>query len=105
MMTTIFQLPLQNTAQNFTITLSGIIYTFTLQYRNIDQGGWILDIGDVNNIPILQGIPLITGANLLNKYRYLGFLGGLYVQTTTNPDAIPTFTNIGIDGQLYYVTA
>lgn len=104
-MTTIFQLPLQNTPQTFTITLSSIIYTFTLIYRNVDQGGWILDIGDENNVPILQGIPLVTGVNLLAKYPYLGFVGGLFVQTTTDPNAVPTFTNIGIDGQLYYVTA
>lgn len=104
-MTTIFQLPIQNTAQTFTVTLSGVIYTFTLQYRNIDQGGWVLDIGDVTNTPILQGIPLVTGTDLLGKYAYLGFVGGLYVQTTTDPDAVPTFDNIGIDGQLYYVTA
>lgn len=104
-MTTIFQLPLQNTAQTFTVTLSGTIYTFTLQYRNVDQGGWILDIGDSTNTPILQGVPLVTGVNLLKKYQYLGFIGGLFVQTTTDPDAVPTFTNIGLDGQLYYVTA
>lgn len=104
-MSTIFQLPLQNTPQTFTTTLSGIIYTLTLQYQNVVQGGWTLDIGDVNNIPILQGIPLVTGVNLLGKYNYLGFLGGLYVQTTTDPDAVPTFQNIGIDGQVYYVTS
>lgn len=104
-MSTIFQLPLQNTSQTFTTTLSGIIYTLTLQYQNVVQGGWTLDIGDVNNVPILQGIPLVTGVNLLGKYNYLGFLGGLYVQTTTDPDAVPTFQNIGIDGQVYYVTS
>jgi hypothetical protein len=104
-MTTIFQLPLQVTAQSFSVTLSGASYTFTLQYRNIDQGGWILDIADANANPILQGIPLVTGANLLDKYAYLGFVGGLYVQTTSDPDAVPTFTNIGVDGLLYYVTA
>lgn len=104
-MTTIFQLPLQTTAQVFSVTLSGIIYTFTIQYRDIDQGGWVLDIGDSSNVPILQGIPLVTGVNLLAKYQYLGFIGGLYVQTTTDPDAVPTFTNLGTDGQLYYVTA
>jgi hypothetical protein len=103
-MSTIFQSPLQNAAQIFTITLSGTTYTFTIQYRNISQGGWVMDIGDVNNNPIVQGIPLVTGVNLLDKYQYLGFVGGIYVQTTTDPDAVPTFTNLGIDGQMYYVT-
>lgn len=104
-MSTIFQLPLQITAQTFSITLSGIIYNLTFQYRDAIEGGWILDIGDVNNVPILQGVPLVTGVNLLAKYQYLGFIGGLYVQTTTDPDAVPTFENLGTDGQVYYVTA
>jgi hypothetical protein len=103
--TTITQLPLQNTLQTFSITLSGTVYNLTLIYRNIDQGGWVLDIADVNNTPILQGIPLVTGVNLLSKYKYLGFVGGLYVQTTSDPDTVPTFDNLGIDGQVYYVTA
>lgn len=104
-MSTIFQLPIQTTAQIFSITLSGVIYTLTIQYRNDPNAGWVLDIGDVNNNAIVQGIPLITGANLLGKYAYLGFVGGLYVQTTTDPDAVPTFDNLGTDGQIYYVTS
>lgn len=104
-MSTIFQVPVQTTGQVFTITLSGVIYTFTLLYRNVDQGGWVLDIGDANNNPIVQGIPLVTGTDLLAQYVYLGFVGGLYVQTTTDPDAVPTFTNLSVDSQLYYVTA
>jgi hypothetical protein len=104
-MTTIFQVPVQTTGQTFTVTLSGVIYTFTIQYRNVPEAGWVLDIGDANNNPLVQGIPLITGADLLAQYTYLGFVGGLYVQTTTDPDAVPTFTNLGTDGQVYYVTA
>jgi len=90
--------------QQFTITLSGVTYTLTLQYRNISAGGWVLDIGDSNNNPIIQGIPLVTGANLLAQYAYLGFTGALWVQTQDDPDAVPTFENLGIDGQVYYVT-
>jgi len=49
-------------------------------------------------------VPLVTGANLLKKYAYLGFVGALWVQTLDNPDAVPTFQNLGSDGQLFYVT-
>jgi hypothetical protein len=104
-MSTIFQLPLQTTAQIFSITLSGVIYTLTIQYRNDPNAGWILDIGDVNNNPIVQGIPLVTGVDLLAQYTYLGFVGGLFVQTTSDADAVPTFNNLGTDGQVYYVTS
>jgi hypothetical protein len=103
-MTSFFAVPLQPQPQIFTIQLSGVTYTLTLRYRSIDQGGWVLDIGDTNNNPIAQGIPLITGSNLLAQYAYLGFVGALWVQTLSNPDVVPTFKNLGSDGQLFYVT-
>ena len=97
-------IPLQAQPQTFSITLSGVTYNLTVQYRNVAMGGWILDIADSNNNPIAQGIPLVTGANLLAQYAYLGFVGALWVQTQSDPDAVPTFANLGTDGQLYYVT-
>jgi predicted Zn-dependent protease with MMP-like domain len=103
-MASYFSIPLQAQPQTFTINLSGTTYTFVLNYRNTTMGGWVLDINDVNNNPIVQGLPLITGANLLAKYTYLGFTGALWVQTADNPDAVPTFQNLGTDGLLYYVT-
>lgn len=46
---------------------------------------------------------MVTGADLLAQYGYLGFGGSLYVQTVQNPDATPTFTNLGTDCNLYWV--
>jgi uncharacterized protein DUF6983 len=103
-MTTFFQIPIPAPPLVETVTLSGTVYTLTLQYRNTLEGGWILDIGDSNNNPIVTGIPLVTGSNLLAQYAYLGFIGGLFVQTTSDPDAVPTFDNLGTDGLLWYVT-
>jgi hypothetical protein len=103
-MGTYFTVPLQSQPQTMTIALSGVTYTLALNYRNVDQGGWVLDIGDSNNVPIVQGLPLVTGANLLAQYAYLGFVGALWVQTLDDPDAVPTFENLGSDGLLFYVT-
>lgn len=101
----IFEIPLQvGTPQTFPITLSGVQYELTLIYRNVSQGGWFLDIADQNSNPIVQGIPLVTGVNLLEQYDYLGFGGELWVQTSSDPDAVPTFENLGEDGLLYWVT-
>jgi hypothetical protein len=104
-MSTIFGIPLQvGTPQTFPITLGGVQYELTLIYRNVSQGGWVLDIADQNSNPILQGIPLVTGVNLLEQYDYLEFGGQLWVQTSSDPDAVPTFQNLGEDGQIYWVT-
>ena len=104
-MSTIYEIPLQvGTPQSFSITLGGVQYRLTLQYRNDPAAGWTLDIADSTGDPIISGIPLVTGADLLAQYAYLGFGGRLRVQTTSDPDAVPTFTNLGDDGLLYWVT-
>lgn len=104
-MSTAFQVPLQvGTPQQLSITLAGVVYQLTLVFRNDPAGGWYLDIADASNTPLLQGLPLVTGADLLAQYAYLKFGGKLVVQTTSNPDAVPTFDNLGADGQLYFVT-
>jgi predicted Zn-dependent protease with MMP-like domain len=111
-MATYYTLPLQPNAQVFTVPLSGVTYTLTFNYRDVpswlatlaDQGGWVMDIGDSQNNAIIQGIPLVTGANLLAQYAYLGFVGTLWVQTLSDPDAVPTYQNLGSDGLVFYVT-
>lgn len=100
-----YTIPLSATPQTFKITLGGIDYRLTLTYVNCDQGGWLLDIADANANPMVSGIPLVTGVNLLAQYPHLGFGGRLWVQTTQNPDAVPTFDNLGTDALLYWVTS
>ncbi len=51
--------------------------TATIDTNSIDC--WGLDIGDASNNPIVCGIPLIPGVNLLAQYAYLGISGELIV--------------------------
>jgi len=103
-MSTIFEIPLDvGTPQQFVITLSQVDYLLTLRYRNVSEGGWTLDIADTSGNSIIEGIPLVTGCDLLEQYRHLGFAGALRVQTTNDPDAVPTFENLGAAGKLYWV--
>lgn len=99
-----FSIPLQvGQPQRCQVTLGQVPYRFTLRYRNIDQGGWFLDIADQNGNPLVSGIPLVTGADLLAQYPHLNFGGKLIVATTSIPDAVPTFENLGADAVLYWV--
>ena len=100
----IFSIPLIAAPQTFTITLVGVTYTMSLAYQNVDQGGWTLSIADANGNPIITGIPLVTGADLLAQYAYLGIGGSLYVQTSSDPDAVPTFAGLGTSSLLLFVT-
>jgi hypothetical protein len=104
-MASLFEIPLSSRPQKFSITLSGSEYEMLLLWRNAQDAGWTLDIADTLGNPIIQGIPLVTGCNLLEQYDYLGFDGMLWVQTTADPDAVPTFDTIGSASHLYWYTA
>ncbi|MCA7083386.1 hypothetical protein K7G19_07205 [Cupriavidus sp. DB3] len=99
-----FEIPLSPEPQRFTITLSGVDYRLTVQYRKAGDAGWILDIADANNAPLATGIPLVTGIDLLGQYRHLGFAGRLWVQGADDPDNVPTYEDLGIGSHLFWVT-
>lgn len=97
-----FEIPLISSPQILSITVSGVTYTLTVRWCEPGKA-WILDIGDISNNPIIQGIPLVTGADLLGQFKYLLSIGQLIVQTDNNQAAVPTFTNLGSTGHLYLV--
>lgn len=102
-MSTPYEVPLTPEAQTFQLTLAGVLYTLRVSWCDPAQA-WTLDIADLNGVPIVNGIPIVTGTDLLGQYAYLGIEGQLIVQTDSDVDAVPTYTNLGIAGRLYFVT-
>lgn len=101
----VYRIPLSPAPQRFTINLGGTEYGITLRYRNANMGGWAIDIADRSGAQLVNGIPLVTGCDLLSQYGHLGFSGELRVQTSDDPDATPTFSNLGDQSHLYWITA
>lgn len=106
-MTTIttFVLPVTNIPQEFTTELVNTTYTITCKFNDQPDAGWVLDISDINDLPICCNIPLVTGIDLLFGLEYLGIGGSLYVSTDgASPDDVPTLDNLGTDSNLYFQT-
>jgi len=124
-MPTFFEIPTTATPQSFAITLAGVTYNMRLTYceatagfpsivgQTSDSGSlidannlssWILDIADTNNTPIVSGIPLITGIDLLWQYVYLDIGGALIAMTDGEPAVPPPFDGMGTTGHLLFVT-
>lgn len=101
-MTTYYEIPLSAEPQTFNITLAGATYGFTVQW-NVPNGSWIIDIADSSGNAIVSGIPMVTGADLLEQYSYLNFGFQLVAQTDNSPDSVPTFDNIGTTSHLYAI--
>lgn len=103
-MVTFQEIPLRQGPQAFALGLNGTTYSFRLVYANTAGGGWLMDIGDAAGVPIICGIPLTTGLNLLGQYAYLGLRFGLYVKVDGMGDAAPSYEDIGNSAKLYVVT-
>lgn len=102
----LYEIPLTSEPQSFGISLSG--RELRLAFRWAESacpdapGGWLLDIYDAPDdlAPLVLGIPLVAGCDLLRPYGYLGLSGGLYL----SGDLPPTLDNLGEDVRLLFET-
>lgn len=103
MATSVYEIPVTpGAAQTFSTTIISVSYNMRLVW-NSKSNCWVLDIADQNDVPIVQGIPLVTGIDLLGQYEYLGFGGQMICLTDTNPDLVPTYQNLGDSSHLYFL--
>lgn len=104
--TSVKEVPLLAAAQSFEIQLKDTVYNVGMQWRDaVAGGGWFMDLADNIGNQIIGGIPLVTGANLLEQFDYLGIGGQLIVQTDNDTDQIPAFDALGQLSHLYFAVA
>ena len=100
-----YLIPLDPTPQTFQIQLNGVNYSMTVKYNSQENGGWQFDLTNADtNTPVVAGVPIITGADCLENLGYLGIGGAIVALTDGDPYAVPTFENLGINSNLYFVT-
>lgn len=100
-----YEVPTSPQPSSQQIVLNGTLYQLSLNWCDPAQC-WMLDVADQNNNPIVGGIPLVTGADLLVQLAYLsiGSGGALIVQSDNNPDLVPSFETLGSTGHLFFVS-
>ncbi len=98
-----YEIPLTPASQTFQTTIMGASYTLTVTWRQA-AGLWFLDIADSSNNPLVNGVAMVTGVDLLGQYAFLNFVFKLYVISDVTPDALPTYDNLGIGSHLYVAT-
>ncbi len=101
-MSSTFEIPLKPQAQTFNVALNGTSYKLRVVW-NVASSCWVLDIADALGNAILVGLPLATGANLLDQYAYLGLGGALIVSSDGDVTHVPQYAELGVTGHLYFV--
>lgn len=95
------EIPLAPDSQSFNITLAGVDYQMRVVWRGVC---WFLDLMDGTGSDLIKGIPLITGADLLAQYRFLGLGFSLYVVCDDPASENPTQFDLGTNSHLYAKT-
>jgi hypothetical protein len=103
-MSTPYIIPLIPAPQTLSVTLGGNQYNLRVLWNNA-ASCWVLDIYDASNNPVVLGIAVVTGVDLLRQFGYLNFGGQLIAQTDFDTLAVPTADNLGTNGNLYFVVA
>jgi hypothetical protein len=77
----------KHTSQTF--TFDGVRFTLDT-YTNRADGSWYMDLSDSVGVPIVIGIALVTGLDLLYPYRYLPVPAGvLFINDLAGPRQDP----------------
>lgn len=89
-----------------TLTLDQVRFRLDT-YTNRADNSWYMNLYDTNDEPILLGIALATGLDLLYPYRYLPVPAGvLFVNDLDGPRQDPTLDSFeGEEVALYYQDA
>jgi len=102
---TTWAFPLLPQAQEMQIQLGAVEYTVRFGWGATTDGGWFIDLSDVDGNPILMGLPLTAGENVLQQFDYLGIPGEIRVQTDGNVLVEPTYANLGSNGQVLFISS
>lgn len=100
-MTTPLIIPLVASAQTFSVPLAGVTYRMSIWWRESATPCWMLDLAADDGSPLVNGIPMLPGADLLGQHKHLGVAGVLYVLS----DGDITFDSLGSSTKLYFLPA
>lgn len=99
---TITEIPLSPDNQQFNILIGTGNYRICVIWR--DVAGWVMDLQDSSGEDIIAGIPLVTGADLLAQYKYIGLGFAMVCLCDAATQEYPTKTDLGSGSHLYVVT-
>jgi len=95
------EIPMVAAPQVMQVALAGVTYSLACRWNKATQA-WGMDIADALGNPLVSGIALTTGVDLLEQYAYLGIGGALSCASDFDPSMPPEFGNLGSTAHLYF---
>ena len=94
----VYKIPLISTNHKINVALGKTTYTLQFIYR---VSRWYVDILNPSGEYLIAAIPLLMGDNLLAQHQHV-IQGGLYIQNSSDDDALQGFNELGQTIQLYW---
>ena len=92
-------------AYSFVTTLDNFVYTFDFRF-NPRMNKWLMSILDVDENPLVYGIPLIFGINLVRNFVGENVpRGTLFIFDSTGNKSDPGADDLGATHKLLYTPA
>jgi hypothetical protein len=102
-MSAVFEIPLEPKNQQISVQFGLVVYLLRLTWlASEDNPCWILDILDEEGVPVLTGVPLVSGADLFEAFPDLAFGGKLYCGHDGDMQAPPLYADLGSTSHLYW---
>ena len=95
------EIPLNPDNQMFNIEIAGTRWRMSVIWREV---WWVMNLADSSGNALINGIPLVTGVDLLAQYAWLGFHFQLSVSCDDSAQVYPGKTDLGIRSHLYVIT-
>ncbi|HEM6680820.1 hypothetical protein I5384_03315 [Citrobacter koseri] len=95
------EIPLTADNQQFSINIAGTTWRISIIWRDLY---WIMDLHNDRSEAVISGIPLVTGADLLAQYAYIGLGFKLVVVCDDSTKDYPTKTDLGARSHLLVST-
>lgn len=92
----LYEIPLSAKNQKFKIRLNGTTYQFKFVFRK----RWYLDLADPSNQPLINGLPLVHGINLLEQYQHV--IRGALIMLNSHEDESQSLNDLGSKIKLYW---
>lgn len=63
-----------------------------------------MDLSTYEGVPLIQGLPLTAGEDVVQQFAYLNIGGEIRVETDGNVLFEPTYDNLGSNGKVLFIT-
>lgn len=95
------EIPLTADNQQFSIIIAGATYRISIIWR---ETCWVMDMFNDRSEPLISGVPLVTGADLMAQYEYMGLGFKMAVVCDDEAQEYPTKIDLGSRSHLLVST-